>query len=125
MDTSVETLVRESEKQRIEQAKKLLRNVVEFINYDDSVSRNVWDILTALRGPDNNNDVLKELTTCRLRFKLGFKEGDSLGFIVNSDGVPLAPALEAVKNRYGVGAVSIHFQGHFDKAIQAVGKLQI
>jgi hypothetical protein len=42
-------------------------------NDDDRLADNLWSILTALRGPDTQNRLLKDLTTARVRSAIGLE----------------------------------------------------
>lgn len=59
---------------RKQEGRELLDNVVKFLNVHDDDSRKIWNLLTALRGPDSKNDAVKHVTTSRLRGALGLRE---------------------------------------------------
>jgi len=51
----------------------LLKKIVTTINRSDRNAKHLWDILSALRGPDSGNGYNKTRTTERIRHTLGFK----------------------------------------------------
>lgn len=52
-----------------ETRKELDRIDMFLANQPSVVARELWNILTALRGPDNGNDAIKDETTCVIRTK--------------------------------------------------------
>jgi hypothetical protein len=54
-------------------AKRLLAEIISFINEDTESSHRLWSILTSLRGPDNMDKKLKSVTTARIRGRIGLK----------------------------------------------------
>ena len=82
----------------------------------------VWDIVTALRGPDDENHypTLKRYTTARLRAIVGMtNEG---GAIVNHE--PLTTKEVNLRNSWLYGNYSSeHFSYHFNNAMYAAKQL--
>lgn len=70
--------------------KKVLEAIVSFL-YDPTISRrdkqDLWLILSALRGPDNGDENIKQLTTARIRHRIGIDLAlaDELGISINGD----------------------------------------
>ncbi len=98
------------------QVKKLIESLVSYINSRPGyeTSRDLWAILTALRGPDSNQNELKDITTARIRFAIGLDDSGQ-GFIVHA-GRPL--------KKYETGLQdSSHFFTHSDLAIGALERL--
>lgn len=60
----------------------ILNQIVQFLNgIERSEVQDLWNILTVLRGPDSDDDALKEKTTASLRGALGLKV---CGAIINT-----------------------------------------
>jgi hypothetical protein len=59
-------------------AKLMLEQIVKFLQTDDQESENLWNILTALRGPDidsgNLQEDVKNRTTARIRGTIGLNQ---------------------------------------------------
>lgn len=68
---------------RKQEGRELLDKVVTFLNERDEDSRKMWNLLSALRGPDSENEDVKHLTTSRLRGALGLRECSQ--FMVNNN----------------------------------------
>lgn len=66
--------------ERKEKAKEIIKSIVDFLNDNsDLYGYCLWNILTALRGPDNIEDEeLKLITTARLRYLIGIKTPHAL-----------------------------------------------
>jgi hypothetical protein len=115
--------------------KALLEPIVEALNKNDRTAKQLWDILSALRGPDieprhfaTQYDYLslttvKELTTERIRFAIGLRgsrySGAELGGVHGAllSENPLPSPSDAQKE----GAkLSDHFSYHVLNAIQAI-----
>lgn len=79
----------------------------------DMVDEHLWNVLSALRGPDDSNSDLKWVTTARVRHILGISPG--LGLAVNSTPEPAA----------GIGEflASMHFIHHWQAAMQSLKAL--
>jgi hypothetical protein len=67
--------------------KSILDGVVAFLNKGNDDSKMLWNVLTALRGPDNGDEKLKENTTMRLRHAIGLQQ-TRLGAMTD-DGIPV------------------------------------
>lgn len=72
----------------------------------------LWDVLTALRGPDVQNEEVKRATTGVIRY---FLLGASVPGCTTSN--PDAPELAAVRRKL----VDSHFTGHARKAFRVLG----
>lgn len=106
-------------------AKSALEHVFEVLNARGGVfnhpsneqyneARNLWNILTALRGPDDGNEFLKERTTQRLRGALGTNPYFQFALVSNQ---PLImPEREFAKALN----VQPHFLAHFEKALNSL-----
>lgn len=91
----------------------LLKQMVNILNTGDENSKRLWDILSALRGPDADNTyTLKKRTTARVRAVIGLKNGDR--FIINSKLVPAEDVRFVLKN------ATNHFQNHYQTAVEAI-----
>jgi hypothetical protein len=79
-------------------------------------SRALWDILTALRGPDNENVRLKGKTTEKIRRLIGLNRRFSRACVSR-----FATIEEIEKNISETGAsVSWHFKSHICEAVLAL-----
>lgn len=96
-------------------AKQMLDAVVKFLNVEDEESTMLWNILTALRGPDSEDFRLKLDTTARLRHAIGLRSytGKHQGYFMTNDR-PL--------RSYSV--TPSHFGNHFNWAVEALGNIQ-
>lgn len=83
----------------------------ELINRTDLNDSQIWDIISALRGPDNEDSILKTATTEVIRHKLGFYEQY---FFVSPDDY------NQVIYRKGMN-VGSHFYLHARSAFRALG----
>lgn len=109
----------------------------KFLSYWASLNEGdrlkMWDILTALRGPDDENDVLKRLATGRIRYHL-FKDaghrrswnGSGVFYYLSSnDSVPNAlivneTMLTASGAKIITDASDLHFLTHIERAFAAL-----
>ncbi len=103
--------------------KQVVDNLISFLNNAPRVdSRLVWEIVTALRGPDDNNNALKNVTTARLRGAIGLNAGGSTGAIVEFE-EPINKNLDSwviideLKQSHGA---AYHFAKHYAHAVQAL-----
>lgn len=110
----------------------ILAQVVKYLNKGTD-AKSLWDVLTALRGPDAKIDGLpdtiihtgfsmdevKDATTCVLRYALGLQygikngHGDSYWFSLHPDSKKLAEYRKTIP--YG------HFRNHAEDAFRALG----
>jgi hypothetical protein len=100
------------------EARKLLDNLVLFLNDGSGGAAALWHILTALRGPDNpDSEQLKCFTTQRVRGIIGLE-----GVFAYSSRMELGP--EEIRVREDFRAHSqLHFDTHFSRAIGAIRRL--
>lgn len=98
-------------------ARKMLAQIVKFLQVGDEESADLWNILTALRGPDSGNNELKQATTSRLRHVIGLREYNYDSFLryFTTSPEPL------MKCQHGDGK-SVHFVSHFNSAVDALDK---
>jgi len=110
-----------------------LRSVIQVLNHDDEDSRQLWNLLSGLRGPDNYNQGLKNQTTARLRHTIGIlgREPNSYeiiallpgellgpnGTVVSADAPPAPYDAEELAIRNNAGS---HFATHIRVAFEAV-----
>jgi hypothetical protein len=100
--------------------RRLIDDLVKFLNhptlpYDMTNSvyaarEHVWNVLTALRGPDSDNYNVKCVTTSRLRGALGLS-GEDLAIV--HYGTPAEKAED----------VNYHFNIHYERALEALKAL--
>jgi len=74
------------QKELKKKARKLIIDLIQFVNNHEENSqlrrpyaRAVWNIITALRGPDSDNDEMKAQTTQNIRGAIGLAEINSCG----------------------------------------------
>lgn len=94
--------------------KPLLKDLVKFLNVNDKAAKDLWWILTALRGPDSHDMTLKAATTCVIRHKLGIKDGTGNGASVVPDNSA------SVNYRRSVSPNDGHFFYHAADAFRAL-----
>lgn len=91
----------------------LLQHIVKVINLGDNNSRDLWNVLTALRGPDNELQNIKESTTAVIRHKIGLSR--------NSLGIDVFPDCEGAMNNRNTMTKYTHFRIHVEQAFRVLG----
>lgn len=86
-------------------AKDMVILIAKFLNRRDQEARDLWDVLTALRGPDTNEPDLKMVTTARLRYAMGLRKAehlseDSIGDFIYEGPVKF-PANKEMRGHFG------------------------
>jgi hypothetical protein len=121
-------------KERIECAhvKQLVDQIVTVLKGPRSEAKQLWDILTALRGPDDCNIELKEITTAAIRAAIGLGQ-NSVGAVVNSSrpfGADLNLSADFTPDYYKLQELLVddykaqyHFVIHYRQALQALKQL--
>lgn len=104
------------------EAKKIF---VRFLNEGTSESKRFWDVISALRGPDYQDDSSKDKfsTTSVIREKFGIKHKASLGLVIHKDS-PTYAAHRTLKIGFFVEDIrsrSSHFARHAKDAFIALG----
>lgn len=110
--------------------KRILRDAVEIINNGDSAeARNLWGVLSALRGPDSERYGLKQETTAKIRSAIGISY-DNVASIDSTDSKPetlVSTVEELVPTRYlnkvDIDAAHTHFKAHYRFAVDALKNL--
>lgn len=93
-------------------AKDILAMIDEWsLNASYPEKRNLWDILSALRGPDSDNEELKERTTTVIRSKAFSNFGKECAWF----------APRGVKIQMNGTEDQKHFIGHIKMAANALG----
>jgi hypothetical protein len=100
-------------KKKPSDVRKVLANVVKVLNEGTQSSGDLWNILSALRGPDNNLGVLKGYTTARIRGIIGLESSDAL--ILSIMDSPL-DADEKNKRDIALSSADSHFLEHYGMA---------
>lgn len=100
-------------------AKKMLDQIVKFLQTEDIESIKLWAILTALRGPDSGNNELKKETTARLRYAIGLRTYKNVfpGHFTTSS-KPLYTYGKPLENG------GWHFTCHFDDAVRVIQQMK-
>jgi len=82
----------------------------------------IWQVLSALRGPDDGDSNLKNLTTARVRSIFGLEAcaNSPTGAIVND--IPL-PHRQIVRRNELLKKSGWHFKSHFEQAMSALQRL--
>lgn len=100
--------------------KELLKRSTEFAKGQGHQDQLVWDVLSALRGPDNDGpSTLKFLTTARIRSFVKL-DSQAAGSTINPIG--LTPQ-KRVERDILLSDGSRHFQFHIFSAWRAINKL--
>jgi hypothetical protein len=102
-------------------AESLVTEIVDFLNHSGEAEQ-LWQILTALRGPDDDNDFIKDHTTARFRYALGLHDTGRATVIaepleVSSDETegPMGQIdnIRILLSERWPGPGILRFQGHF------------
>jgi hypothetical protein len=64
---------------------QVIDTIVRVLNGPRDQAKQLWDVLTILRGPDNDDSALKAVTTAPLRGAIGLNPGTGTGAIINHD----------------------------------------
>lgn len=97
------------------QARKLLDEIVKFVNQADAeAAEHLWNILTALRGPDDDTFTVKAQTTERIRSIIGLRDGST--FTVGHAKLT-ATALQERRSQHH------HFNSHYRRAVKSIAAL--
>lgn len=91
-------------------ARAAINALVKVLNKGDETACLVWDVVTALRGPDDSSDTLKQLTTARIRGAIDIKSN----FV---DAIDLTPSWAVAIEMHP------HFGRHYYSALEALTKL--
>lgn len=114
-----------------ETVKEVLEIIDAFLMRDDHESRDLWRILTALRGPDNDDERLKKTTTAVIRSKAfprchnKFSQGGAF-YSVNGAIFAKREQLEAGVDHTILGSIENggwHFASHIESAESALNKI--
>lgn len=100
--------------------KELLQPIIDEINSGSEVGDDLWFLLTALRGPDDQSlegKLLKHDTTARLRYALGFRDTEIASYRFDLSELPLPKQSELGFESYS--DPNRHFRGHFRLAVEA------
>jgi hypothetical protein len=92
-----------------------VRRVIRKLLNRKLTEQQIWDVLSALRGPDDDTEVFKTATTEVIRWKLGFKKEIYFNTSPDSD-----PKVYTRKNM-SASSAGYHFYSHALKAFTALG----
>ena len=104
-------------------AKELLHEIDRMLMNGDSEAGKLWDILSALRGPDNHSEAAKE-ATIKVRaaaFPLTAERVNSHGKYFSFSNSPLFGSCGYEEKRAEGGT---HFEYHIDTALDALALLK-
>ena len=104
------------------EARKAIDHVVKVLNDGGNESRLLWYVLTALRGPDNDDDSVKHRSTTHLRGAIGLKHCDGFVYALVSYGKPRRFSHADEGSRTSTH-VQYHFRNHFNAAVEALEEL--
>jgi hypothetical protein len=100
----------------------MLDQIDEFLssreNGEDGSARKLWDVLTALRGPDDGDHSLKQRTTCVIRteaFPRTSERSFNVGAEFSGGLIPFRAGCHQAKD------FASHFTSHATHAAQALG----
>lgn len=108
--------------------KKLLKDIVAFLNTDSYDSAYLWHILTALRGPDTDRPGvvgIKDNTTARIRGAIGIRTERVFGASINYAVPQYKLVLDKNSGFYitdtqYVDTTGFHFMQHYHNALTAL-----
>lgn len=108
-----------------------IRNVLQtLLNRTNLTEQQIWSIISALRGPDNESMHLKACTTEVIRYALGFRQKPEfiLAAIVDIDQQNLfcsspdnTEKADFRGKGYSLDSGGYHFWNHSEKAFEALG----
>lgn len=112
---------------RREEARRLIKELAVFLNGQDDAARQLWYVLTALRGPDKSFDgrsLVKQATTEKLRFAFGLTPNRHSYAFVGHEAPPIEhcsfeAVVEVARN------TDYHFIDHYSGAVRALFELGI
>ena len=108
----------------LEELKDLILRAENAVNNEgysrDAILRDVWNILAALRGPDNENGRLKLYTTGRIRAIVGLEFAKRCGTVVEAS--PLSDT-DLEQKRILLRESTNHFRWHIEDAELAIYRL--
>lgn len=111
---------------------RLLKEIASVVNcaHRSIPARDLRNVLAAIRGPDNESVMLKQVTTSPLRYLIGLRDGCLLD--VRTCDVTyfkhLRDSADIQKNMKKMGGIYIydsHFIGHIERAITGLYNLGI
>ena len=109
---------------KMSEARKAIDHVVKVLNGGGNESRLLWHVLTALRGPDNDDDIVKLHSTARLRGAIGLS---FVSAVVSHDKPRrFHPIQDSDEDTSFVGPnafVPLHFRSHFNLGVAALEEL--
>jgi len=96
------------------------------VNNDDpniprNIAKAVWNIVTALRGPDSDNESLKRRTTQRLRGVIGLRSGNAGGCLLSLDKPTSFILVGDFARKYD--EKSHHFANHYRYAVEGLAEI--
>lgn len=97
---------------------KELKRIMKFLHRDDDQSKNLWHVLTALRGPDEGSFDVKDATTAVLRHALGLRYDDN-GAVTGPDSEFFAQERGRIFHEFTL-PTSGHFRKHMRDAFNAL-----
>ena len=94
------------------EARKVIQQLVDAINDDNNkYGLDLWNIVSALRGPDNENSALKSNTTAEIR--------GAIGLVDNNFEVCKFVRRQQLNRK----EVPYHFSSHYHNAVTALKRL--
>lgn len=105
--------------------KRVMDEIITVLNREDENAKDLWNILTALRGPDSGHCELKKATTAVLRYNLGLGASHTphLGYWMQGTAMAVQGTLDLSEIRAELLSVysdaNLHFIQHFESAVQA------
>lgn len=105
-----------------ERAIEILNAVVNGLNQGGPWSSQLWNILSALRGPDTGSVALKQITTGRVRASIGLRPGDGGLYTVFKRPLNLTER-QIRSEELHKDETQSHFREHYEKAVCAIHNL--
>jgi len=113
--------------------RETLDSIVKILKGPRTEAKQLWDILTALRGPDSDNNDLKAITTASIRGAIGLNQ-NNVGAITNNE-KPFGADLDLNAGSQGYYEIAdklranfrdqaqFHFISHYRAALTALKQL--
>ena len=95
--------------------REVMYNIINTVTGD----RDLWDLITFLRGPDVDvSSLLKKYTTARVRSVLGFEMGAGRYYITHPSKLSLEERCR--RDKFLIQRGNLHFIKHYEMAVRVI-----